>query len=167
MNIHIEYKEQILALFPNTFGCGYAFFKNEFEPKHSGVVRIQPPNNARCIKRIDAMVETYEPNIILLPTPDGKQNRKKKRIQELLADIALYAKKRDIEVKTYSREQIKMVFEQFEARSKFDISEKICLWMPELEKYKPVKRRGEMPEDYYQGMFDSISLFLTHQYITS
>lgn len=42
-----------------------------------------------------------------------------------------------------------LVFEQFDARSKIEIAEKICLWIPSLEKYKPRHRKSYMPEDYY------------------
>lgn len=157
--------ENILALYPNVKGFGYAYFRNEPLPKYYGMSVAKVAENGNYLKRIIAMIQTYQPSIIILPTPDGKYNRKRKRIQELLSDIVLYAKKNDIEVKTYSREQIRFVFEQFDANSKLEIAEKICVWMPELEKYKPVHRKTYMPEDYYQGMFDAISLASTHAYM--
>lgn len=144
---------------------GYAYFEDEHEPKYFGMSVARKPENANYLKRIIAMIETYQPKILLLPTPDGKCNRKRKRIRELLEDIALYAKKNDIAIISYSREQIRFVFEQFEAYSKLEIAEKLCLWMPDLEKYKPVHRKWYMPEDYYQGMFDAISLAITHSYL--
>jgi len=162
----LEYTDRTLALFPHGKGFGYAFFTSPLEPKQSGVVTIKPIDNGRCMRRIDTMVETYQPTLILLPTPDGKHNRKRKRVQELLQDITTYAKRVDIPVKTYFREQIRMVFEQFEARSKLEIAEKICVWMADLEKYQPMYRKNYMPEDYYQSMFDAISLFITHMHIT-
>lgn len=157
--------ENMLAVYPNVKGFGYAYFQNEHEPKYYGMSVSKIAENNNYLKRIIAMIQTYEPAIILLPTPDGKYNRKRKRIQELLQEITLYAKKNGIEVKTYSREQIRFVFEQFDANSKLEIAEKICVWMPELEKFKPVHRKTYMPEDYYQGMFDAISLASTHAYL--
>jgi len=158
--------EHTLAVFPFGKGFGYAYFENLLEPKHYGIITIKPAENYRCMRRIDALVESYQPNIIILPTPDGKHNRKRKRVQELLKEITDYAKMRDISIRTYSREQIRLVFEQFEARSKLEIAEKICLWMEQLEKYQPMHRKRYMPEDYYQPMFDAISLFITHNHIT-
>ena len=156
---------QMLAIYPNVKGFGYAYFDDEHEPKYYGMSVAKTPENANYLKRIIAMIQTYQPTTILLPTPDGKYNRKRKRIQELLSDIILYAKKNDMQVRTYSREQIRFVFEQFDANSKLEIAEKICVWMPELEKYKPVHRKSYMPEDYYQGLFDAISLATTHSYM--
>lgn len=163
--IHHEPTEYTLALFPQGKGFGFAYFTEQYEPDHFGIATIKPPDNTRCLKRIDAMIETYKPNLILLPTPDGKRNRKRKRIQELLQQINHYAKRQDITIKTYSREQIRLIFEQFDAYSKLEIAEKICLWMPRLEKYQPPRRKRYMPEDYYQSMFDAISLYITHSYI--
>lgn len=161
----IETIENMLAIYPNVKGFGYAYFREEYEPKYYGMSVSKVAENGNYLKRIIAMIETYQPAIILLPTPDGKYNRKRKRIQELLSNIMLYAKKSNIPVKTYSREQIRFVFEQFDANSKLEIAEKICVWMPELEKYKPMHRKTYMPEDYYQGMFDAISLASTHTYL--
>jgi hypothetical protein len=160
-----ENLENMLALFPNVKGFGYAYFLDEHEPKYYGMSVIKPAEKAKCLKRIIAMIETYQPSILLLPTPDGKYNRKRKRIQEILEEIREYAGKQDIPVKTYSREQIRLVFEQFDANSKLEIAEKICIWIPELEKYKPAHRKSYMPEDYYQGMFDAISLIVTHSFL--
>lgn len=157
--------EKTLAIFPNGKGFGYALFVEPYEPKQYGVATIKPTENYRCMRRIDALVETYQPTVILLPTPDGKRNRKRKRVQELLHDISQYAESRNIKILCYSREQIRLVFEQFEARSKLEIAEKICLWMEELERYQPLHRKRYMPEDYYQCMFDAISLFITHMHL--
>lgn len=158
--------DRTLAIFPHGKGFGYAFFVEPLEPKHTGVVTIRPIDNNRCLRRIDAMIETYQPTLILLPTPDGKRNNKRKRVQALLDDITRHAKQVNIPVKTYYREQIRMVFEQFEARTKLEIAEKICLWIEDLEKYQPIHRKRYMPEDYNQSMFDAISLFITHMHIT-
>lgn len=157
--------ENILALYPNVKGIGYAFYQEEHEPKYYGLSVVKPMDNAKCMKRITAMIQIYEPSLILLPTPDGKHNRKRKRIQELLDEIILFAKKQGIPVKSYSREQIRLVFEQFDAKSKQEIAEKICIWHPQLEACRPTKRKLYMPEDYHQGMFDSISLAITHFYV--
>lgn len=165
MNHTFEYFENALAIFPTVKGFGYAFFRDEHEPKQTGVAIIKNTEPDKYLKRIDAMVQTYQPKIILIPTPDTKNNHKTKRTQQFLKDIIEYAKQQDIIIKTFSREQIRMVFERFDAFTKLEISEKICLWMPDLEKYKPRQRKSYMPEEHYQGMFDAISLFITHLYI--
>lgn len=162
---YYELTERTLTIFPHGKGFGYAYFTGQLEPDHFGIATVKPPDNAKYLRRIDAMVLTYQPELILLPTPDGKRNRKRKRIQALLNQIVTYAKQNNITVKTYSREQIRLIFEEFEASSKLEIADKICLWMPTLEKYQPLHRKKYMPEDYYQSMFDAISLFITHNSI--
>jgi len=154
----------VLCIFPTVRGFGYAFFKDEYEPEFHGVVFSKSSESQTCVNRIALMIETYQPTLILLPTPHKKQALKHKRKQILIADIEALASSYDIRVLTYAREQIRLVFEQFDARSKIEIAEKICMWMPSLEKFKPRHRKSYMPEDYYQGMFDAISLNITHQY---
>jgi hypothetical protein len=141
----ITYIEEILAIFPNVLGFGYAFFQDIYLPKYYGMSIVKPPDNKKCLERIIAMIQTYQPTLLLLPTPDGKRNRKRKRIQELLQNITDYAKENNIAYKCYSREQIRLVFEKFGARSKLEIADKICSVMTEMEKYKPVRRKAYMP----------------------
>lgn len=162
----ILYNSNALAIFPNIRGFGYAFFIDDLSPKYYGMIGIRPTDNLKCIRRISEMVKMYEPKIILLPSPDLGRKKRHKRIDELIFEIIEYAKDNGIQIRTYSREQIRMNFEQFDAFTKLEIAEKICIWMPDLLKYKPAKKKSYMPEDYYQGMFDAISLFITHMEVT-
>ncbi len=161
------YIESVLAIYPNVRGFGYAVFLEENNPKDYGIAIIKPRTKEKYLDRIKIMVKVQNPSIILLPTPTGKYNRKRERIQSLIEDIEQYAKAHNIHVKKYSREQIRTVFEQFDAYSKVQIAEKICMWMPDLEDKRPALRKLYMTEDYHQGMFDAISLVITHNFLTS
>lgn len=156
----------ILAIFPNVRGYGYAIFPEQDVLKDYGVAVIKLRDHEAYLERIDQMVKVYEPSVILIPTADGKYNRKRERIRALLEKIREYAKKHDIIVKAYSREQIRGVFEVFGAYSKVQIAEKICNWFPELKDRCPERRGLYMNEDYHQGLFDAISLVITHNFIT-
>ncbi|MBX7227744.1 MAG: hypothetical protein K1X55_17040 [Chitinophagales bacterium] len=162
MTEYIPYTN-ILALYPNTRGFGYAFFKDEFQLKQFGMSVSKTNDNAHYLKRIMYQVNHFQPLVILLATQDGKHNRKRPRIQQLLEAIQAYALEQNIPVVTYSREQIRATFEKFDATTKQEIAEKICVWFPQLEKYnRIVHRKWYMPEDYYQGMFDALSLAVVH-----
>lgn len=161
------YVESIVAIYPNVRGFGYAVFLEENNPKDYGVAIVKPRSNEKYLDRIEAIVRVNNPSVLLLPTPTGKYNRKRERVQSLIEDIEKYAKAHNILVKKYSREQIRTVFEQFDAYSKFQIAEKICMWMPDLEDKRPVYKKLYDSEDYNQGMFDAISLVITHNFLTS
>ncbi len=164
MDYSFESFEHMLALYPNVKGFGYAYFQEEMKLKHYGMSVSHVHDNGNYLKRMEKMIHDFSPKIILIPTVNGKYNRKRSRVQELIGGIAELGKNYGIPVVSYSREHIRLVFEKFGAKSKLEIAEKICTWFPELRKYCPVKRRNYMPESYYQGIFDAISLAIVHAY---
>ena len=154
----------ILAIYPNVRGFGYAVFPEQDVLKDAGVAVIRLRDEQTYMERIDQMVQVHQPSILLLPTANGKFNRKRERIQALLIKIREYAKKNDLIIKSYSREEIRCVFEVFDAYSKVQIAGKICTWFPELLNKCPGKRITYMPEHIHQGLFDAISLMVAHNY---
>ena len=88
------------------------------------------------------------------------------RVKQLLKDIAKSAERKEIPVQSYSREQIKDVFSTFNVSTKYAIAQKLIEWFPELEDNVPKIRQPWKSEDYYMGLFDALSLGLTHLYLT-
>ena len=160
------YVEQVLGIFPNMKGLGYAFFKEQNSIDDYGIACIRPMSNRKCMERIRAMVKAYQPSTIIIPARSGKFNRKSKRVKRLIKLIYKLGAENDIIVKEYSREEIRYVFNQFGANSKQEISEKIGTLLPELEHKVPKERNFYDPEPYYQGMFDAISLVIAHNFVT-
>jgi hypothetical protein len=58
------------------------------------------------------------------------------------------------------------VFEQFGAKSKYEIANKIVTWFPQLVSRAPKIRKPWMDEDYNMGIFDALALAITHKYLT-
>jgi hypothetical protein len=58
------------------------------------------------------------------------------------------------------------VFEQFGAKSKYEIANKIIAWFPQLASRAPKIRKAWMDEDYNMGIFDALALAITHKYLT-
>lgn len=152
----------ILAIYPNVHGFGYAIFPEQNVLKEAGMATIRLREETKYIERILHMIDVYHPSVILLPTRDGKFNRKRERIKALLDKIRYIAKANNIIVKSFSREQIREAFEGFHAYSKIQIAEKICVWFPELTERCPSKRGAYMAEDFSQGIFDAVSLVMTY-----
>ena len=157
----------ILSIYPNVRGFGYAIFPEQDMLKDYGVAVIRLRDEETYLDRIDQMVKVYRPSLLIIPTPDGKYNRKRERIRSLLEKIRDYAKQHDIVVKSYSREQIRGVFEVFDAYSKVQIAGKLCTWFPELLDRCPERRELYMTENFHQGLFDAISLVVTHNFLTN
>ena len=154
----------VLAFFPNSRGFGYAFMQNAITLKDYQIVTSNPISNKKLLKKIYGYIEYYAPDIVVLENTNGRQSRKGKRNEILIKSISKYAKAKNIKTVFYSREEIKFVFSQFEAKTKYEISKTISNSIPELKKLiKPKKKLWEA-EPYSQGIFDAVSLGITHYF---
>ena len=111
------------------------------------------------------MIGFYKPTNIIVPDYKGKYSKKGDRVKNLIHTIVDYSTDQEVQCYHYSREQIRDVFQQFGAVSKYEIATKIIDWFSELESRMPKYRKPWMAEDYNMGMFDAISLILTHRYL--
>ena len=156
-----------LAIYPNAVGFGYAVMLNPRNPVDVGVSKVCPINNSVCLKRIRLLIEKFQPQAVIVQELEGKYSRKSPRVRRLIKDIRRLAKNSRVKVFTYSREQIKFVFSEFDqdASSKFQIAHVIGKYLPELAYRLTQYRQPWMAEDYNMGMFDAVSLAITHFYI--
>ena len=158
-------QNNILALYPNTRGLGYACMEGASKIIDVGVRNVRPINNRKVLEYIDGQIRYYEPVIILLQDNETKHNPYCKRVTRLIRRVEKKCNKNGIQIFKYSREQVRFVFEQFGAKTKYEIAKKIVTWFPELEPKMPEARKLWMPEGYYMGIFDAISLAIAHQYL--
>lgn len=156
----------VLALYPNAVGFGYAIVKSPREPLECGVAQVSPISNRKCMERIKKFIDYYEPMLIVVQDLHGKSSFKSRRVKSLVQSICNYAMEKHLRVARYSREQIRFVFAEFDAKSKYAIAQTICKWLPQFEYRMPRFRKPWMAEDYNMGMFDALSLALTHFYMT-
>lgn len=159
-------KETVLALYPNRYGVAYALFDAPDDLVEYGVGYIQPVNNQKTLNRIKDYISYYKPDIVLTRNiNDLNPSRKSKRIEKLISLICDEVKNQGLEVHTYTRTQIKNMFEQFEAYSKYQISKKIIGWYKQLEAYEFPERERWMGENANVGVFDAVSLVLVHWFL--
>lgn len=156
----------VLALYPNALGFGYAVVKNPREALECGVVKVNPICNHKCLERIKKFIDYYEPVLVIVQDLKGKNSFKVKRVTCLINRITSHAREKNLSVVRYSREQIRFVFSEFGATSKYAIAQTLCKWLPEFIHRMPQLRKPWMAEDYNMGMFDALSLALTHFYMT-
>lgn len=154
--------EKMLAVYPNTNGFGYVILSNKGEVLDYGITTVRPIKNEKCIERILVLVRYFKPNILILE--DYENSIKSLRIKELTKKICEELN-HNLVVFKYTREQVKDTFELFGARNKYEISKKIVEIYPQFNTKLPGKRKIWESENYYQGIFDSLALVLTHQYL--
>ncbi len=156
--------EPILAIDPVVRGFGYVVFEGPYNPIDWGLADIRFCKNKRILKRISKLVDLYQPKTIIIEQSKG--SLRCGRVQRLLNMIEQWAKKNDVEVARYSRDQILEVFGQFGKKSKHEIASMIAEWLPELAPRLPTKRKCYEPESEQYGIFDAVALAVTHMYLT-
>ncbi|MBI1289183.1 MAG: hypothetical protein GC178_16575 [Flavobacteriales bacterium] len=161
-------EELTMAIYPNALGFGYAVVRNPREPIDCGVVKFDRLTNVKCIDRITILMDKYMPQQVIIQQLQGKFSNKSKRVTQLLKAIVHLAESNDAEVYMYTREQIRFVFGEFdsEAQSKHRIALLIADYLPQFKYRVPKYRKAWMAEDYNMGLFDALSLIITHFYLT-
>jgi hypothetical protein len=158
--------KMIFAIYPNARGLGYACFETPEKLWDCGVTTVRPICNKRILERITKFADFFQPTVILVQDCENSNNHHSKRVLRLMDSIIKYAGEIKVPVYRYSRQQIRDVFEQFDAKSKYEIAQKIIAWFPQLASRAPKIRKPWMDEDYNMGTFDALSLIITHQYLT-
>jgi hypothetical protein len=155
----------VIAIYPDALGFGFAIIENPQNPIDCGVVKVRPISNRRCLVRMKKMLYYYQPTLVILQSLKGKYSYKGKRVSRLLNSLTSYCIANRLTVKKYSREQIRFAFAQFNAKSRYAIAKTIVKWLPQYAYRMPKFRKPWMAEDYNMGMFDALSLAITHFYI--
>lgn len=155
-----------LSIYPNSRGFGYCVVEAPCIFYDYGVCTIRPMSNTKSLNRIKKLIKRFNPDVIIIQELKGKNSHKTKRVKELHNLIRNYAKEKSIKVLSYTREQIRFVFSEHGAKSKYEIAELITNWFKEdLQDYMPYYRKPWMCEDHMMGMYDAISLFLVSWYL--
>ena len=157
-----------LSLYPNAKGFGYCVVTEPCTFLDYGVVTVRPISNEKCLKRIQKLIKKYSVDTIIIQKLEGKNSHKSTRVQKLHQLIEKLSKEQKLKLHAYTREQIRFVFKKHGAHTKYQIAKLITGWFEDdLKDYMPYYRRPWMCEDYNQGIFDSVSLFLTHWYMNT
>lgn len=159
----------VLALYPNFRGFGFAVLRisnNENTCKliDRGIISVRPVNNEKVLKRIHKYTDYFKPKVVILRDFDLPPKRGR-RISELIESIIHLVKEKQLPVYRYTREQIRFAFEQYGAKTKYEIAQKIIEGFPQLAKRAPKVTKWYDEEDYNMGIFDALALALTHQYL--
>ena len=156
----------MLSLFPNMRGFGYVCLEWPQRIVERGVFSPRPKGNVKILRQVTKYVEFFKPMVIILRDCDTTSGSSMKQTKKLVTEITEYAKGVKVPVYRYSREQVRDVFEQFGASTKYEIANKIVTWFPELARLAPPIRKPWKDEDYHMGVFDAMALIITHKYLT-
>lgn len=161
----IQTKNIVYAIYPNSTGFGFVYLENPRKLLDFGAIRISPLSNRRVLNKIKRSFEYFRPSIVIIQDPDGKYARTGFRIRKLIEKIVQFAESEGLKVVQYSRDQIREVFEQFGAMTKYDIAKVMLSEFTELKTREPKKRKTWESEDRNMAIFDALSLALLWFYL--
>ena len=154
--------ERIVGVFPTTHGFGYAIFEGPLRLIEWGVKHIPNREQADNLKKFEALLEWYEPDLVVFENAAGEGSHKSKRIGSLIRAMARRACKCGVPLTGYSRARIREAFSQVDAATKHEIAVEIANSFVELAPLVPNKRKAWTTEEARMGIFDAASLVLTH-----
>ena len=165
MNEQNEKRKIVFGIYPNACGFGFVYMDGPRKIIDYGVVRINPISNAKILARIKQSLAYLRPTVVVVQDPDGKFSRTGSRVSRLIEKIEEYAQGERLQVFRYSRDQIREVFLQFGATTKYEIAQVLLTEFKELENRGPKKRTLWAAEDRNLAIFDALSLAITWHYL--
>lgn len=160
-----EVHKLALAIDPTSRGFGYALFEGPQIPLDWGTTEIRSEQNEKSLERIKKLIKFYQPEILILEDCSNEQGRRCPRVKKLLDQIEEYSLLQKIPIAKYSASRVQEVFSFFDVRTKQQVAEKICEWIPRFASQLPPERKIWMSEDRRMSIFDAVALLLTYYYL--
>jgi hypothetical protein len=150
----------VLAIYIQTRGFAFVLFEGWRTPIDWAVQDIRGlDKNARCLKRIEALFELHNPDVVILQETSEDGTRRASRIRSLNRNIGYLAERHGIAVRTYRRSELRHCFAEFYgATNKTMIAETIAKEIPDLTLYVPPARKPWMSEHTRMGLFEAAAL---------
>ncbi|MBK8245344.1 MAG: hypothetical protein IPK88_18100 [Saprospiraceae bacterium] len=158
-------KNIVYALYPNANGFGFVYLENPRKLLDYGSVRINPISNRKVLERIKRSLDYLRPYLVIIQDPEGKASRVGRRVRRLIDKIIVLATEENLKIVQYSRDQVRDVFEQFGAVTKYEIAKVLLTEFKELELREPKKRKTWQSESHNMPIFDALSLALTYYWV--
>lgn len=155
-----------LAIYPTNRGLGLACIKMPQTLLEAKAIYLSRKTDPQIINRIFEMLDFYRPDVILL-RDQGVVRDVQHRCQTLLKGITKVAEVKKLPVYSYSRLDIQEVFELYGATNKFQISQLLIKYFPELSTLAPKARDKYHDESYTMATFDAIALAVVHSHMTN
>jgi len=158
---HVQEK-RVLAVDPTSRGFGFAILEGPEILIDWGVKQIRARKHRRCLKRIEELIDRYQPEVVVVEDCTRKGSRRCLRVRNLIQAIRVLAANRRIPTRCFSRLRVRQVFSEQDASTKHQISTAIARQLPELRPHLPSFRKPWMSEDERMAIFDAVALALTY-----
>lgn len=159
---HPPWQGLVLSVYATPRGFAFALFESPLSPVDWGVKVIPGPHkNARCMVEVAKLIDTHQPDVIVIEDCGVVGSRRSSRVRRLYRAIEAWGSNQAIETFRFSRNLVRETFSRLGAFTKHEIAEAIAKHIPAFEHRLPPMRRLWMSEDARMGLFDAIALTFT------
>jgi Holliday junction resolvasome RuvABC endonuclease subunit len=154
-------EKRVLAIDPTTKGFGFAVMEGPEKLIDWGVKGVKGSKNQKSLELVSALIDHYQPDVIVVEDYSGKGSRRCKRIQELITRIIKLGSEKNVRIRNVSPFSVRRAFSESGDFTKHQIATAIAQRLPELASRLPPYRKCWMSEDYRMSIFDAVSFALT------
>jgi len=156
----------VLGVHPIDRGFGWVILASPLAPIDWGVVEHKKDKNARCLLRIEKIVERYHPAVVVLEAFEHGAAQKADRVQRLCRAIVQLANNRGIETSVYSRAAIRTCFISVGAATRHEIATVIAQHITAFRHRLPKARKSYTSEHPNLALFSATAVALAHFAVT-
>lgn len=158
---------RIVAIYLNTRGFGYAVMESALDVTEMRLISPKKFDFNKILGLMREVISIHGPATLLLEDSNSKYCRKGAQTKQLIRSIAAWAKKKEVPVEFYSREQIRDVFERWNATTKYEIAEVLTRNIDTLEPLMFNKPKYPAREPNVEAVFSAVSMGVGHYFCTT
>lgn len=151
---------RVLALDPFARGFGFVVLEGPENLIDWGMKEARKNKTARSLEQTAALIEHYQPDVVVVENVTNKSCRRRSRVQELIQEILALAASRQVRVSSVSRQAVKTAFAHAGVQTKDAIADVVAQRLPELARRRPPLRKSWMSEDERMSIFDAAAFTL-------
>src|SRR5215471_1959016 len=153
----------VLAIYFNSRGFAFVIFESSLSPVDWGVKEVRGDRkHARCLVKIVAILDQYQPDVLVLQDSSPRGTLRARRITKLNSAIAELATGRGMALYAYSRADVWNAFRAVGVSNKHELAMVVAVSNHALERFVPPPRKPWKSEDARMGIFEAAALGLTH-----
>jgi len=152
----------VFAAHPTTRGFAWVLFESPRKPVAWAIVHARAGRNQYLASRFEALIDKYEPTVVVLEAFEDRDSRRKERIRALCRMMVREVEERAIDLSIFDRDAIRMAFDRFGANTRSEIARVIADHFDGLSHRIPRERKLGDSEDVRQSLFNAAALALTY-----
>lgn len=154
-----RHEEFVLSLYPNVRGLAFVVFVSPLTPVDWGTKDIRGPRkHARMFAAAKVLMKIHRPRILVFEHIVNQGSRSRRRPHRLLQIIHAHAASQALEVRTFTRAQVRQCFVDSAVRTKHQIAQAVATQIPAFDPLLPRQRRRWDAEFYSMGILQAAAL---------